>query len=453
MSHTAVHCKRTPAADDFGGDNADFSARGGGGFDGDNADSFARGGDFGASSNSWDHFSRDASSSAAVPDKTSSGWARVSKRDSVAEDNATVAAAADDGGWGTSANSFESAPFQPAVSSATTDGSGGDGGCGIASFDNGRKTSIAVDSSWGIEADVVDKTTDTNRTPTAAGSGRVVSVDSSKTSGGLKTLKPMFYNDGKNRHISTAVNHSPLSMVALTPARVEKKNDETPRAGGSGGGTSSPEKDDSVKPASTTPLEAKSTAPSYVYQPARGPGSSAPRPPIPTATPFSSSMVFPSVAKVSPNPTAAQDIAPTGSVTGRLRSHSIVKPIVPPHMAIPSTAPTASSKPVVPQDVAPGGTVGRLRAQSILQPVRQIVPPHMIASSRAKAAVPPHIATPSLVPASDLPFRNLEHLERTPPPHGLNVFFDGKASESAVVDDELPTPTLPSALAPPYEGW
>lgn len=106
-------------------------------------------------------------------------------------------------------------------------------------------------------------------------------------------------------------------------------------------------------------------------------------------------MVFPSVEKVGAKPAAAQDVAPGGPVGGRLRS--IAKPLMLPHMVTESSAATINPMTVAAHDVAPGR--GRASSQSILRPL--------------KPSVPPHKATPSHQPASDLPYRNMGHLERT----------------------------------------
>ena len=257
---------------------------------------------------------------------------------------------------------------------------------------------------WGIPATigVVNETTGTDRNPQSTGSP-FVAAKNMNPSGGPAALKPLFLDDGRNRHNSDLASYVPVPyptrMRPSALSRDEREDDDIPRAGGFGGGASSPENDDTIMPETTTPVTTRSTAPRFAYQPFRGPdpNTSAPRQQKPSGPPYGVSVVFPPVERVSP---AA--IVPQPGFVGRPRTHTMVQPATPlmaPQFTTPSPTSTASPSPVVAQGAAPGGSIGRPRRESIVQPARPIMVPHRAAPSPPSNAKQCPIVTQNGVPA------------------------------------------------------
>lgn len=295
--------------------------------------------------------------------------------------------------------------------------------------------------SWGICArdGEVDQCTGNRHTQKSTGSGRIFS-DTKITPG--EKLRPLFYDDGKNRHVKLASNlpiiPSPLGDVPVTAdnrfsqftynyedgddrpvsqlsLNSDENEDDIARAGGFGGGSSSPVTNSSAHPANTGPAGTRSSVPAYAYQPARGPIGSVARPfsMKPAAAAFTSKTAPPSSAEEAPLAVAAAiPLLPTPQAAAKF---------MPPHIAAASA--TRQSSPVVKSTASPIGPAPRARASTVGKPF-----------------LPSHMATPTrpVERATDLPYRDMEHLERTPPPKGAEVFFDHNVAEYAVVDESAP---------------
>lgn len=312
--------------------------------------------------------------------------------------------------------------------------------------------------SWGICASdgEVDQCTGNRHTQKSTGSGRIFS-DTKITPG--EKLRPLFYDDGKNRYVKLASNlpiiPSPLGDVPVTAdnrfsqftynyedgddRRVsqlslnsDENEDDIARAG------ASPVTNSSAYPSNTGPAGTSSSAPAYAYQPARGPIGSGARPfsMKPAAAAFTSKTApLSSVEEASVAVAAAIPLPPTPQAAAKF---------MPPHIA--ATSATRQSSPVVKSTPSPLGPAPRARASTVGKPF-----------------LPPHMATPTrpVERATDLPYRDMEHLERTPPPKGAEVFFDHNVAEYAVVDESAPaSPTatqdggMPPPQGPPVaNGW
>ena len=436
-----------------------------------------------------------------VPVKVS-GWAKVPKANNKVNEESSVSGG---GGWGASRSVLETTPVKPIVSlySSLNKGSSQMGtppSAGQAftaprtgfssrpdfsikisprsvvdSLWDGVKTPASFNSiasrpserseeswdSWGICArdGEVDQCTGNRQYQKSTGSGRIFS-DTKITPG--EKLRPLFYDDGKNRHVklssSLPIIPSPLGDVPVTAdnrfsqftynyedgddRRVsqpslnsDENDDEILRAGGFGDGPSSPVTKSSAHPANTGPASTRSSVPAYAYQPARGPigGGARSFSLKPTAAVFTSKMAPASSVEEDPVVVAAAiPLPPTPQAAAKF-------------MSLHLGAENAKS-PVIKSIPSPLGPTPRARASTVGKPF-----------------LPPHMATPTrpVERATDLPYRDMEHLERTPPPKGAEVFFDHNVAEYAVVDESAPaspTTTPDGGMPPPPEppvvnGW
>ena len=477
MGHTEVRCKSgddAPYGDNAGGDLMEYCDDG------------------------W------AAPSAHVDDDVpvkASGWTMVPKGNDKVDEESPVSGG---GGWGASASVLETTPAKPIVSlySSSNMGSpqmdtppsaGQDFTAPRTGSSNRQDSSIkisphsTVDSpdgvktpassnstasrpserseeswdSWGICArhGDVDQCTGNRQYQKSTGSGRIFS-DTKLTPG--EKLRPLFYDDGKNRHVKLSSNlpiiPSPLGDVPVTAdnrfsqftynyedgddrsvsqlsLNSDENDDEIPRAGGSGGGSSSPVTNSSAHPANTGPAGTRSSVPAYAYQPARGPigGGARPFSTKPNAAAFTSKTAPASpVEEASVVVAAAVPLPPTPQAAAKF---------MPPHLVAAN-----AKSPVIKSTPSPLGPAPRARASTVSKPF-----------------LPSHMATPTrpVERATDLPYRDMEHLERTPPPKGAEVFFDHNVAEYAVVDESAPaspTTTSDGGMPPPpgppvVNGW
>lgn len=430
-----------------------------------------------------------------VPVKAS-GWAKVPKRNDKIDYESPVSGGGR--GWGASASVLETTPAKLVVSlyssssksssqvdtppsagqasTAPRTGSSGHLNSGInaspqSAFDSpwdGVKTPASGNSfasrpsgrseescdSWGICArdGEVDQCTGNRQYQNSTGSGRIFS-DTKITPG--EKLRPLFYDDGQNRHVKLASNlpiiPSPLGDVPVTAdnrfsqftynyedgddRRVsqlsmnsDENDDDIPRVGGFSGGSSSPVISSSANPANLGPDGTRTSVPAYAYQPARGPvgGGARPFSMKPTASAFTNQTAPASIAENSSVAVAAAiPLPPT--------PQSVAK-FMPPHLAAAN-----AKSPITKSTPSPLGSALRARASTVGKPF-----------------LPPHMATPTrpVERATDLPYRDMEHLERTPPPKGAEVFFDHNVAEYAVVDESAPASptTTPDGGMPPPSG-
>lgn len=424
-----------------------------------------------------------------------SGWAKVPKGNDNIDEDSPVSST---GGWGASTKVLDTTPAKPIVSLYSSSSKGSlqmdtppsagqaltaprTGSSGRPDFSTKISPHFAVDSpwdgvktpasgisiasrtserseeswdSWGICArdGEVDQCTGNRQCQKSTGSGRIFS-DTKITPG--ERLRPLFYDDGKNRHVKMSSNlpiiPSPLGDVPVTAdnrfsqftynyedgddRRVsqlslnsDENDDDIPRAGGFGGGSSSPVSDSSAHPANTGPAGTRSSVPDYAYQPARGPigGGARPLSMKPTAAAFNSKTAPTSSIEEAPVVVAAAvPLPPTPQAAAKF---------MPPHLAAAN-----AKSPVIKSTPSPLGPAPRARASTVGKPF-----------------LPPHMATPTrpVERATDLPYRDMEHLERTPPPKGAEVFFDHNVAEYAVVDESAPASptTTPDGGMPPPPG-